>query len=284
MGQTKLQPRTPSALPRTVAATINYVGPMTERPRYYANDHSRDVLRLDPRVVAITDVRSLRVAPSLGHEGFQMVEHKSSMSDFSDPEQVSRLGHGEVEKLIFDLSGADRVVVTPRAILRYGEQSPNVGKSDNSWPARFAHIDITDATARQFVDASGIRNEGRPIRRHAYFNIWRAISPPPQDIPLAVVDARSVELHDLVEADAVFDQSGKPEWSFVSWLIGVNPRHRWSYFSNMTRDEVLVFKTNDTDPEQPHAVPHSAFNDPSCPAGVPTRASIEMRAAAYWFA
>ena len=30
----------------------------------------------------------------------------------------------------------------------------------------------------------------------------------------------------------------------------------------MTRDEALVFKTNDSDPKQPHHVPHTAFNDP----------------------
>jgi len=211
------------------------------------------------------------------------VGHKSAVSDFSDSEQVARVGLSEIERLMLDLSGADRVVVTPRAILRYGEQSPHAGKSDNSYPARFVHIDITDSTARQFVEASGIKNQGRGIRRHAYYNIWRALSAPPQDIPLAVVDARSVDTEDLVEADAVFDQSGSPEWSFASWLIRYNPAHRWSYFSNMLRDEALVFKTNETDPARPHAVPHSAFNDPSCPAGVPTRVSVEMRAAAYWF-
>ena len=43
---------------RAVAGTINYIGLMNERPRYYANDHSRDLLQLDPRVVRITDARS----------------------------------------------------------------------------------------------------------------------------------------------------------------------------------------------------------------------------------
>ncbi len=256
---------------------------MAERPRYYANDHSRDVLALDPRAVPIADVRSSAEAPSLAREGFELVPHPSAVADFHDPQQVGQNYPAEIERLVLDLSGADRVVVTPRPILRFGEKSPQAGASDNSWPARFVHIDITDETARQFVDASGIGKEGRPIRRHAYYNVWRAISPPPQDIPLALLDARSLEAGDLVEADAVFDQAGRPEWSFVSWLIRYSPRHRWSFFSGMTRDEALVFKTNDSDPSQPHAVAHSAFNDPSCPAGLPTRVSVEIRAAAYWF-
>jgi hypothetical protein len=49
------------------------------------------------------------------------------------------------------------------------------------------------------------------------------------------------------------------------------------------RDEVLVFKTNDSDPARPHHVPHTAFNDPSCPPGVTPRASLEMRVICYWF-
>jgi hypothetical protein len=84
-------------------------------------------------------------------------------------------------------------------------------------------------------------------------------------------------------ADAVFDEKNKPEWSFEGWVIRHNPRHRWSYFSDMTRDEAIIFKTNDSDPVQPHCVPHSAFDDPSCPKGVRTRASIEMRGIAYWY-
>jgi hypothetical protein len=51
----------------------------------------------------------------------------------------------------------------------------------------------------------------------------------------------------------------------------------------LSRDEVIIFKTNDSDPAQPHCVPHSAFDDPSCPKGVLPRASIEMRGIAYWF-
>lgn len=35
-------------------------------------------------------------------------------------------------------------------------------------------------------------------------------------------------------------------------------------------------------PHEPHCVPHSAFDDSTCPPGVPPRASIEMRGTAYW--
>jgi len=51
----------------------------------------------------------------------------------------------------------------------------------------------------------------------------------------------------------------------------------------MSADEVLVFKTHDSDHSQPKHVPHAAFNNPASPPGALPRASIEMRAIAYWF-
>ena len=65
------------------AARLNYIAPMSCRPRYYADDASRDVLTLDPRPVAIEDAR--RRAHSLSIEGFELVSHKSAVENFQDP-------------------------------------------------------------------------------------------------------------------------------------------------------------------------------------------------------
>ena len=43
-----------------------------------------------------------------------------------------------------------------------------------------------------------------------------------------------------------------------------------------------VFTTFDSDPTRPHQVAHTAFTDPGCPPGTPTRASVELRALALW--
>jgi hypothetical protein len=267
----------------TVEGRVNYVGHMTERPRYHANDSSRDLLKLDPRLIQIEDARRRSTPPSLFTEGFALVRHRSAIADFRNAEEVARLHPAEIEQLVLALVGADLVVVSSPGVLRFGESSPDSGRLNNSRPARFVHIDISDPTALQFAERSRPKNDPRALRRFAHYNIWRTFSPPPQDVPLTVCDARSVAPEDLIKADAVFDVAGQPEWSFEGLLVHYSAKHRWSYFSNMTRDETLVFKTNDTDPAEPHHVPHSAFNDPSCPAGVAPRASIEMRAIAYWF-
>jgi hypothetical protein len=268
---------------RTVTGWVNYIAEMRERPRYYANDHSRDVLTLDPRAVTIEDMRVRSDAPSLSREGFELFFHRSSVADFKDPADVQAVHPREIEDLLLRVSGADRVVVSSPGVLRFGEKSPEAGKFNNSLPARFIHVDISDVTAKRFAERSAPPGVSRAIRRFAHYNVWRALSPPPQDVPLAICDARSIGLADLMEADAVFDVAGTPEWSFEGWVVRYSAAHRWSYFSDMKRDEALVFKTNDSDPEEPHCVPHSAFDDPTCPDGVTPRASIEMRGTAYWY-
>lgn len=268
---------------RTVTGSVNYIRDMSQRPRFYANDHSRDLLDLDPREIRVENVRGRPNGPSLDREGFTLVPHRSAVTSFRDPEEITRTHYGEIERLLLELSGADRVVVTSPGVLRFSEASPESGTLNNSRPARFIHIDCSDATARTFADRAKPEDEASAVRRAVHFNVWRVLSPPPQDVPLAVCDARTVSPADVVAADAIFDVTDRPEWSFESLLVRHNPAHRWCYFSDMTRDEALVFKTNDSQAGEPHHVPHTAFNDPTCPPGAAPRSSIEMRAIAYWF-
>jgi hypothetical protein len=261
-------------------AMINYVAQGQDRMRYFANDSSRDTVVLAPEPMAIDDAR--RLGTSLDREGFALVPHRSAVTDFADAAEVARMHADEIAALVKQVTGADSVVVTGAGVLRFAERSTLSGALDNSRPARFAHVDVSDATAAQFSQRSLPEGEGAP-RRTAHYNIWRAISPAPQDVPLALCDARSVAADDLLFADAIFDRDGVDVWSFEGLVVAHSPAHRWHWFSDLGRDEVIMFKTNDSDPDRAHSVPHVAFDDPDCPADAPPRASIEMRAIAYWF-
>ncbi|MCC7461392.1 MAG: hypothetical protein IT480_02900 [Gammaproteobacteria bacterium] len=261
---------------------MNFLGPMTQRPRYHANDTSLDVLNLEAHRVEIDDARARSVPPSLEREGFAIVPHASAVRDFRDAQGVARSYVPEIRELLLQLSSADDVLVTGAGVLRFAESSPDSGRLNNSRPARFVHIDVSDATARAFAERSAPRPMAQ-VHRYAHYNVWRVLSLPPQDVPLALCDARSVSVDDCVPADAVFDVGAAPYWSFEGLVIRFNTRQRWSYFSAMAPGEALVFKTCDSDPGQPHSLPHSAFDDPSCPAGAAARSSIEMRAIAYWW-
>src|SRR5580765_1465964 len=218
-------------------APIAYAGRAIARPCYHANDASRDRLEIVPVPMPIRDARG--TGASLDEAGFTLVAHRSAIADFDDRALVERSYRGEVMELIGALSGADLVIGNGPAIPRFSERSPRSGKLDNSRPARFAHVDVSDATAAEFARRAA--PAGRTVRRVVHFNVWRCVSPPPQDVPLAVCDARSLAATDLIAADAIFDSPGKPEWSFEGIVVAHSPAHRWHWFSDMTADEALVF-------------------------------------------
>lgn len=263
-----------------VSAAIAYAGRSVPRPRYHANDTTRDVLDIAPREMRITDARSLRT--TLDGEGFALLQHRSNVQDLTDAAAVNGPHRAEIVALIRRLSDADQVLVNSPGILRFSEKSPQSGRLNNSRPARFAHVDISDATALGFARRAA--PAGRALRRFVHYNVWRVISPPPQDVPLAVCDARSVQAADLIFADAIFDSPGEPEWSFEGLVVAHSSAHRWCWFPGMTRDEALVFKTHDSDAARAHCVPHVAFDNPLCPADAAPRISLEMRALALWYA
>ena len=263
-----------------VRAAIAYAGRGIARPRYHANDSSGDLLDIVRIDMDIADARAR--GATLDDAGFTLVAHRSAVTEFGDREAVNAVYRQEIVDLIHDLSGADLVVVGSPGILRFSEKSAQSGALDNSRPARFAHVDISDATAAAFAKRAA--PAGRELARFVHFNVWRAISAPPQDVPLAVCDARSITARDLLLADAVFDTPGQPEWSFEGIVVAHHPAHRWHWFPDMTLGEALVFKTHDSDPARAHCVPHVAFDNSACAAHAPPRASIEMRALAMWFA
>ncbi len=273
----------------TIESRVSYVGPMAARPRYHVNDASRDNLVLDPRNVRIENARLRADPPSLEREGFALFPRKCLLTDFGDPEEATRVHQSETERLLLELTHADEVVISSPAVRRStrsargGDGLTCSGSLYDTRPVGFVHIDISNTTAAAFSERKRPKNHRLPVRRFAHYNVWRVLSPPPQDMPLALCDSRTVSPSDLVEADAMMDIPGKREGSYVGIVVHYNPRHRWAYFPDMNSDEVLVFKTHDSDPRQPSQVPHAAFDNPALPSQLVPRVSIETRAIAYWF-
>jgi len=263
-----------------VRAEIGYAEETGKQPYFYANAHEKDYVPLAPVEVPIADARGLDA--SLDREGFTLVRHQSALDDLTDMEAVTRVHAGEIEQLLRELTGADHVVMFPRGILRFSERSGKTGSTDNSHPARFAHVDMSHSAAAAARAQSA--PPGKAIVRSAQYNVWRVLSPPPQDVPLALCAWPSVREEDLMDCLAIFDPpDGSPEWSFGNYVIRHNPDHRWYYYSNMTPQEAIVFKTSESDPERAQLMPHGAFDNPLAGPDAPARVSLEMRGMCYWF-
>jgi hypothetical protein len=241
---------------------------------------------LPGRRVPILDTRG--IATELDREGFVLVDHVSAVTDFDliqqDP-HVDQQYIDETTELLATLVAASRVFMLGGGKKRYGESATEkLAPLSNAKPARYAHADNTDTSAvglvemvAQFVDDL----DPAGYSRWALYNVWRAVTPPPQDFPLAVCDARTVAPGDEITVAAVTEEHGFDIRHDTTGYL-YNPAHEWHYYRDMTRDEVLVFKAHDTDPRRAGRVPHTAFTDPTCPPGVPTRASVEMRGLALF--
>lgn len=261
-------------------AEIAYVARKPERPRYYANAHDKDTIVVEPHPMELFDMRGQET--SLDREGVVLTGHVTAVTDFTDQQQIRDIHVAELVELLKAQTGADHVVMTPGGLLRYSEKSGRAGSRDNSHPARFAHVDVSDSTG-EGMRAKGAP-EGRKVVRSAQYNVWRAISGAPQDVPLALCDSRSISGDELIRADAIFDPpNGAPEWSFEGYVVAHDPGHRWLWFSSMEPDEAIIFKTSESDPARAQCIPHVAFDNPEAPADAPPRVSLEMRGTCYWF-
>ncbi|HEX9663342.1 MAG TPA: CmcJ/NvfI family oxidoreductase [Candidatus Binatia bacterium] len=227
--------------------------------------------------VEVRDGRLLADQLSLEQQGFVFVEHKTKVADFFDAEQLNSVYYPEVEELIKNASGASRVAIFDHT-LRSGDETEREAKLIRE-PVLSAHNDYTEWSGpnrvREFLPAEA---EELLARRFAIIQVWRAINQPIQRNPLAVADAKSIALEDLMVAERRY-----PHRVGQTYRLKHNPNHRWFYFPEMRRDEALVFKVYDSENDgRARFTPHTSFEDPNSPPDAPPRQSIEVRAFAFF--
>ena len=230
----------------------------------------------EPHRVEIADGRRAGEL-SIDTNGFVLVEHRTRVADFFDAEELKRVYYPEVVALIQRVSGAKRAVVFDHT-LRSGDEAEREAKFIRE-PVLSAHNDYTDWSGPNRVrEVMGAEAEELLKRRFAIIQVWRAIAQPIVSNPLAMVDARSVAVDDLLIAERRY-----PNRVGQTYRLKYNPQHRWFYFPQMRRDEAIVFKVYDSLKDgRARFTPHTSFEDPSTPAGAAPRQSIEARALAFF--
>src|SRR5262245_11994595 len=266
-----------------VEGVLNYLKPTADKPRTYAFElPSGGPLAnaaYEPHTVRIRDVRPVAEQISLDREGFALVTHRSAVTDFGDEDQLRRIYYPESERLIAAATGGARVVVFDHTVRRRvpgkEDRQPGVPRQ----PSTRIHGDYSVKSGPQRVrDVMGEGAETLLRRRFAIVNLWRPIRGPLRDAPLALFDAESVTPGDLVAADLVYrDRTGE------NYLMTYRPSHRWFYVPQMHTDEVLLLKCYDSAEDgRTRFLPHTAFLDPTAPADVPPRESIELRTFVFY--
>lgn len=221
----------------------------------------------------------------------------------------------EVEALLKKASGASHAYAFNH-VLR-GEQWKDVMKDiakykDHDLESRSAnncyiHCDYSYRGAGQFYQRlviNGKREDLKrltehPRRRWALINVWRPRKIVNRDA-LCVADANTIKDDELAEQtikwlkpeDLTEEQKNHPNIKKYqagapdTYLWAVKPpadpaSHKWYYASQMTPEEVLMFKMYDSrDDGRARRVPHTSFQ---CALDHgPARESVELRAFVFW--
>ena len=311
---------------------FNYLGPsaepslyrngkvLTRRDRDGSDDHWVGV-DLEEYRMPVCDARQLDAAqrPTLTRNGFCMARNPLAHPDFDflSHDEVVRRYYPECADIVREASGASFAAAFDHNVRSAGGKSSRSrirGGQEVQGPASVVHGDYTLASAPQrlrdltrppgendtlsTVLAAGTslldRDEvdcALDSGRYAIINVWRNVRPEPvATYPLALCDATSVNPMDLVVFEIHYaDRIGE------NYFARHADAHRWSYYTALTRDEILILKQwdsegtlassggrrGDGDATSTFSF-HSAFEDPSTPDDAPDRWSIEVRCVALW--
>jgi hypothetical protein len=236
----------------------------------------------DEQPVILQDLRDKADQPTLAGEGFELVSHVSAVTDFEDRDAVATTYLPEIRDLMRTVMRTPHVYMQSNWVVR-AETKPfsavDRGPTGNFTKHQmktggFLHIDYDSpgaaAWARRAMDDAGVSRW--PGGRLVVLTAWRAISAPPQDKPLAFIDRRSVSPDDLI-----LETIPVPTVTWNGYQLKRNASHRFCWWSNVNRDEVILFAQHEDGFGPVSAAPHTAFHDPTCPPDTPTRHSIEVR-------
>ncbi|MBO9670485.1 MAG: hypothetical protein J7485_08205 [Sphingobium sp.] len=290
---------------RSVQADLKYLLPGTPiNRRFVSAGVEVNTGKYGPYEMTIRDARPIRDHFSLASHGFKLLDAPTAVNDFTDTQEVEAKYSAEVERYVQEATGADFVWAMGWMIRTSGDvasrqKQRSEGESYQHRagvqpPAGEVHVDTDPGRQIQAADRAyaKVRPNGPGYKRFIISSFWRTYSPPPQDCPLAICDGRSVRDDEgtpntLWVVDKIPDDLFAPmpvadeDNPIAAAIFHHNPDHRWWYFSNMVKDEALLFKFHDSAQQGAWRVPHTAFWDSSLPGAQP-RESIECRSIAFF--
>jgi len=238
-------------------------------------------------------IRNARLAGpfTLDEHGFCLGRQRTAIGDWPNQYAPESAYAAEVAEVARRLSGADVVVGIGGMMRSAAATSPTVQP-----PAAEAHVDFTQGFAERRAEAMyrKAHPDGPGYRRFIAFSLWRALSEPPQDTPLALCEGRSVrddegtrntkvDVAEIPTGEALYASIEGEEHMAAATIFHYSAAHRWWYFPDMQPDEVIFIKLYDSDHTKAWRCPHTAFRDGTRPDARPRR-SMEFRAMAYFLA
>lgn len=267
-----------------VTTRLKYLVATGEKPVYFASTGGADAelkvsAEFEEHTVTMLDARQLPSPATLDEQGFTLRHCRTAIDDFyAERDTWQARYEAELRDLILAATGARDIHIFDHTLR--SDSSAVRGDRASREPATVIHNDYTDASAaRRVRDLLPAEQAERWLSgRYAIVNAWRSVAGPVRTTPLACCDAGTISTGDLVASERrARDRIGELE--LVSW----NPAHRWYYYPDMHRDEVLLIKTFDSakDGRATRSV-HTAFLNPLAAEDAPPRESIESRCIVFF--
>lgn len=248
---------------------------------------------LESHPAALIDGRAALSNLDFAEAGFTLQRNIVHNPTWADSKWINDIHRCDIRKLAMQFSHCDEAIVYP-GIIR-GPKS--LVFHDDHLPIQVAHSDFTDDFRPMVLNPS--RPYGKflsPLlaaagssyarlnaaKRILVLQFWRNTGAINSDLPLAIADASSVP-YSALHRETVPQYGGEP-LEFETFLVkppAAQNAYRWHHFSKMQPDEVLIFRTYDSQAEEagrPYWTPHCAFVNPDPEASTEPRQSLEMRA------
>jgi len=272
-----------------VQSTIDYLVPTSRiNRRFWAPGKELNTGVYASYPVTIRNARLARPF-TLDEHGFCLARHHTRIGDWQNQYGAGSAYAAEVAEVAKGLTGADVVIALGGMLRDAAVTGPAVQP-----PAAEAHVDFTERCAER--RAAALYRQAHPAgpgyRRFIGFSLWRALSAPPQDMPLALCEGRSVrddegthntkvDVAEIPTGEALYAPIAGEEDMLAATIFHYSPGHRWWYFPDLQPQEVLFIKLYDSDHSKAWRCPHTAFRDTTRPDARPRR-SMEFRAMAYF--
>jgi len=274
-----------------------------------------DLKKYEQVVIDAREIMSEKLL-NLDDNGFQLIESNLNNFhiDFFNNDQVIDKYYSYCSDEIKDFTGAKHVFAFDHNIRSAsGKRTKKMimGGQQVQGPAHIVHGDYTLTSApdrlKQLTRPPGkndtlskllksnsllpeeLVDETLSTGRFAIINLWRNIISDPVEVnPLALCDAETVSVEDLVVFEIHYsDRIGE------NYFAKYNDKHKWYYYPKMNKNEALLIKQwdssgglaksfGDSSDLQSHSDTctfsfHSAFDDSNTRIEAPDRWSMEVR-------
>ncbi|KAF1344240.1 hypothetical protein BDV97DRAFT_364146 [Delphinella strobiligena] len=237
---------------------------------------------LESHNIPVHDIRSSKDELSLEKNGLAIMDLDTRMKyeDFDNEQAIREVYLREVSEALQGYLGASHVQIFEHTVRKRHETFPiSTGEPYKyNQPTSMAHVDTTLPWAVAMARKLNPEKADQMLKgRFQCINIWKPITGPVRDWPLAMCDPRTVNpAEDFEPCDLVY-----PDYVVENRQLYFNRRQKWLYLSEQQKTEAWLFVQSDTAGDT-MSVPHTSFPNPLASLSDAPRESVEARALVFY--